>query len=81
MNFLVDFAERYIKNLPPEEIGLKNLILFLEQRLPKARLDRDDWVATEDGKEHKGMSANQLPEEEARERSLQDLCSNIKSHK
>ena len=58
VDYLVDFMEQHIENLPQEEVGLKNHVLVLSQRLAEARTVRDEWEkGTLDGKKWKGMPA------------------------
>ena len=50
MDFLVDFMESEVEDLPQEEVGLRTEIDALQLELTEARLARDFWDASEEGK-------------------------------
>jgi len=55
VEYLVDFSDRFVENIPDEEVGLKNHLLFLDQKLLKARIFRDTWKESDEGREMKGL--------------------------
>ncbi|KAL7548721.1 hypothetical protein ACHAWF_011993 [Thalassiosira exigua] len=55
VEFITDFGESFVEDLPEEEVGMKNMIIFLEQKLAEARADRDAWKKTTEGKELSGL--------------------------
>ena len=55
VDYLVDYIEQHIENLPQEEVGLKNSVTVLMQRLAECRAACDAWESTEEGKQWKGI--------------------------